>query len=228
MAAWLANSPSRSRSAGVIRRGGRVEHLNHAHRLLTVHQRRRHDRAGDIAGTLGDVPGKPRVGLGVLDHDRLAGDQHPAGQPAAGREAGAHQRLLAVAGDGREDQLVGLLVEHEDRGGRGTEDAAGDDHGQQQLAVRLLTRQRPAASAARDSPLIGPRPRPRCSPSAQAPSSSAQVSATVRRADQRDDAGDVGAAKLLPVAVILPPPNQATSTPIPRAKNSTGGAGLTK
>src|SRR5439155_1104674 len=34
-----------------------------------------------------------------------------------------------------------------------------------------------------------------------------------------------GAAKLLPVARIDPPPGQATSTSMPRAKNSTGGVG---
>ena len=35
-----------------------------------------------------------------------------------------------------------------------------------------------------------------------------------------------GAAKLLPVAVITPPSDQATSTSIPGAPNSTGGCGL--
>ena len=35
-----------------------------------------------------------------------------------------------------------------------------------------------------------------------------------------------GVAKLLPVERILPPPSQAISTSTPRAKNSTGGAGL--
>ena len=35
-----------------------------------------------------------------------------------------------------------------------------------------------------------------------------------------------GVAKLLPVARIVPPPSQATSTSTPRAKNSTGGLGF--
>src|SRR5205823_14121160 len=35
-----------------------------------------------------------------------------------------------------------------------------------------------------------------------------------------------GVAKLLPVQTSRPPPFQATSTSTPRAKNSTGGAGL--
>ena len=35
-----------------------------------------------------------------------------------------------------------------------------------------------------------------------------------------------GVAKLLPLERIVEPPSQATSTPMPRAKNSTGGFGL--
>ena len=35
-----------------------------------------------------------------------------------------------------------------------------------------------------------------------------------------------GVAKLLPVALIVSPPSQATSTLRPRAKNSTGGFGF--
>src|SRR4029079_10241444 len=161
---------------------------------------------------------------------RRAGAQSRPGHATAGREACAHQRLLAVAGDGREDQLVGLLVEHEDRGGRGPEDAAGDDrHGQQHLSVRLLPRQ--AAGRQRSPRFAAHRPASASALFAVCASTvfictGVSIRCAERISATMPDRG--GAAKLLPVSVILPPPNQATSTPIPRAKNSTGGAGLTK
>ena len=68
---------------------------------------------------------------------RVASTQ-PA-MPGARREARAEERVLALADDGLEDELLGLLVEQEDRRRRRAEDRARDlDDRREQRAIRLL------------------------------------------------------------------------------------------
>ena len=68
---------------------------------------------------------------------RVASTQ-PA-MPVPGGEARAEERVLALADDGLEDELLGLLVEEEDRRRLGAEDRARDlDDRREQRAERLL------------------------------------------------------------------------------------------
>ena len=62
----------------------------------------------------------------LFDHERLPRDEHPAGDAGARGEALTDEVFGAFAGDGLEDELVGGLVEEEDRGGAGAEDRPGD------------------------------------------------------------------------------------------------------
>jgi DNA-binding SARP family transcriptional activator len=116
----------------------RVEHLEHAEHLAVVHHRSGHDRAGDVAGGVGQVAGEVRVSGEVVDGHRLHGGGHPADDPTARREAGADQEVLAPPGHRFEDELAGGAVEQEDRTGGGAEDGPGDAHdGGEQRAVVL-------------------------------------------------------------------------------------------
>ena len=76
--------------------------------------------------------------------------------PVLGREALADQLVRALAGDRLEHELVGLLVEQEDRRRLGAEDRARDlDDRLQQLAVALLgAERRPRRRRRRRSSLI--------------------------------------------------------------------------
>ena len=75
----------------------------------------------------------------VVDHQRLAGREHPARDAGTGREPHPDQVALSLARHGLEDELVRFLVEEEDRCRLGTEDRAGHLHGRlQERAVRLV------------------------------------------------------------------------------------------
>jgi hypothetical protein len=89
-----------------------------------VQERHRHQPLRHVAGALGRLAREPRILPDVLDHERLARHQHPAGDPRARGEAAAHELLCALAGDRLEDELVGLLVVQEDRRGPRGEDRA--------------------------------------------------------------------------------------------------------
>ena len=83
-----------------------------------------------------------RVAAHVLEHERRAGRQHPAGDPLRRREPLADEVLLALVRDRGEDELVGLVVEQEDRRRLGAEDGARDDDDRaQELGEVLLRRQ---------------------------------------------------------------------------------------
>ena len=68
-----------------------VEHLQHPERALLVQDGNGHQPLRNVARPLGHVARVPRVALDVLDHDRLPGRQHPAGDPLAGRHAHPEQ-----------------------------------------------------------------------------------------------------------------------------------------
>ena len=102
-----------------------------------------HQALRDIAGRLGHLASETRILLELLDHERLARNEYPAGDAAARREPDADQVARALACDSLEDELVGLVVVQEDRGGLGAEDRAGAlDDRLQQLAVVLLRAER--------------------------------------------------------------------------------------
>ncbi len=86
---------------------GPVEHLEHAERPLLDQQRDGHQPVRHVAGRLGGLPREAGVLLQVVDHERLPCDEHPAGDPRAGREAHADDLVLALARDRLEDELVG-------------------------------------------------------------------------------------------------------------------------
>jgi hypothetical protein len=77
--------------------------------------------------------------VNVLDDERRSGREHPARDPRAGREARTEKRVLALADDGLEDELLGLRVEQEDGRRLGAEDGARDldDRGEKR-AKRFL------------------------------------------------------------------------------------------
>ena len=77
--------------------------------------------------------------MDVLDDERRSRREHPARDPGAGREARAEQRVLALADDGLEDELLGLRVEQEDGRRLCAEDGARDldDRGEER-AERFL------------------------------------------------------------------------------------------
>ena len=99
-----------------------VEHLEHAERALLVEKRHRHHRARHVAGPLRDVAGEAGIVGEVLEHERLPGHEHPAGDPGARRDPRADERTGALPGDRLEDELVRLLVVQEDRRRLGAED----------------------------------------------------------------------------------------------------------
>ena len=147
----------------------------------------------------------------------LDGNREPTSAPSPRPETGL------------EDELVGLVVEEEDRGRLGGEDRASDvDDRLQQLAEGVL-----AASQ---------HPR-RCLPTAVELVVHADppvfvavrwstlfswygVSSGCFASTSAVIPATCGAAKLFPVQRSVPPPGQATSTSTPRAKSSTGGSGF--
>ena len=148
--------------------------------------------------------------------------------PVRRRQARADQLLLALAGDGREDELVGLLVEEEDRRRLRAEDRARDlDDRPEQLRELLLRREH----AGGDGGLERQPSSLTCPPTFEESGTgrSSAGTASGRGCLLRISAAMPemhGVAKLLPVARIVPPPSHATSTSTPRAKNSTGGSGF--
>ena len=83
-----------------------------------------------------------RVAAHVLEHERRARREHPAGDPLRRREALADEVLLALVRDRGEHELVGLLVEQEDRRRLRAEDRARDDDDRaQELGEVLFRRQ---------------------------------------------------------------------------------------
>ena len=131
---------------------------------------------------------------------------------------------LAFARHRLEDELLRLLVEQEDRGRLGAEDRPRDVHDRlQQGAVLLLAAERPGRDRGAKRALVH-----HCPPVFEAVRyrrllSCGGVSLGCFASMSAANAAMCGAAKLLPVARIVPPPGQATSTSMPRAKNSTGG-----
>ena len=107
IAAWFANMISRSISpsenAPVL---GAVEHLQHAEHRVAVRERHRHQALRHVARALGRLAREARILLEVVDHDRLAGDEHPARDARARGNPHPDQVALALAGDGLEDELV--------------------------------------------------------------------------------------------------------------------------
>ena len=75
---------------------------------------------------LRDVAREPRVGLYVFQHERRLGGGDPAGDTRGRRETLADEKLVLLAGDGGEDELVRFLVEEKDRRPLSAEDRAGD------------------------------------------------------------------------------------------------------
>ena len=102
-----------------------------------MQERHGHQPFGDEAGALGGLPGEARILENVLDHERLPADEDEAGDSGAGRKALADERVGSFAGNRFEDELVGLLVQKEDRGRLGLEDRPGhvDDRLQERLEL---------------------------------------------------------------------------------------------
>ena len=85
--------------------------------------------------------------LEVVDDQRLAGDQHPAADARAGREAHADQAVRAFARDRLEDELVGLLVVQVDRRSLRREDRPRDlDDRLEQSTMLALGRHHPGGN----------------------------------------------------------------------------------
>ena len=140
IAAWLAKRPEELHLLEAEERLlGPVEHREHAERALLVQKRSGHEPLRDVARVLGDVVREARIVLDVLDDERRSRREDPAGDPRAGGEARAEERVLALADDRLEDELLGLLVEEEDRRRLGAEDRPRDlDDRREQCAERLL------------------------------------------------------------------------------------------
>src|SRR5215204_4555849 len=118
---------------------GPVEYLEDAQHALLVQERHRHQTLGHVARRLGDVARMAGVVLEIVEDERLTCHEDPARDARRGRHAHADEVLLLVAGDGREDQLVGLLVEQKDRRGLRPEDRARDlDHRAEQLRIEVV------------------------------------------------------------------------------------------
>src|SRR4051812_31833034 len=206
-----------------------VEHLEHAERPLLDQQRDGHDPLRHVAGLLRDLLRMPRILGQILDDERLARDERPAGDAGAGRDPRADQTLLVLAGDGLEDELVGLLVQEEDRGALGREDRPRDlDDRPEQRSVGGIGADHAGRNGGSESVLahVGGDP-----PMLSAIRWSTLLSwygvnsgCLERTSAQIPEM--CGVAKLLPVARIVLPPIHASSTSTPRAKNSTGGVGV--
>ena len=156
IAAWPAKRPSSSISCSEKRDVLRpVEHLQDAEHLLVVEQRHGHHPLRHVPGPLGDVAGEARILLDVVEHERRARREHPAGDPGRRRQPRPDEVLLVLAGDGGEDELVRLLVEEEDRRRLRREDRARhlDDRAQQRARTaprrRARRRQPPPRSRRR-------------------------------------------------------------------------------
>ncbi len=94
---------------------------------------------GTYPVSLGDVAREPWIVPDVLDDERRPSREHPAGDARPSGEARPEQRVLALADDRLEDELLRLLVEEKDRRRLGAEDRASDldDRGEER-AERLL------------------------------------------------------------------------------------------
>ena len=99
--------------------------------------------------------------MDVLDDERRARREDPARDTGAGREPRAEQRVLALADDGLEDELLGLRVEQEDRGRLRAEDGARDldDRGEERTE-RLLGADDPCGHGCAEIGLVGHGPPP--------------------------------------------------------------------
>jgi hypothetical protein len=102
-----------------------IEHLEHAEGTLLVEERDGHDPARNVARRLGKLAREARIRGDIVDHERLARDEHPTGEAGARGDSSAHQ-LIAFARDGFEDELVPLLVQKEDGCGPRRKDRARD------------------------------------------------------------------------------------------------------
>ena len=159
IAAWFANMIRRSISPSENARSLRaVEHLEHAEHRVAVRERHRHQALRHVARALGRLAREARVLLEVVDHDRLAGDEHPARDARARGNPHPDQVALALARDGLEDELV----RRRRRAGRSTTP----------WRRRSPARRRRSTAAARDgSPPTGASRSPRPPGSSSHPSS---------------------------------------------------------
>ena len=64
-----------------------VEHLEDAERPLLLEERDRHEPLRHVAGSRRELAGEARILRDVLEHERLARDEHPARDPGARRES---------------------------------------------------------------------------------------------------------------------------------------------
>ena len=111
---------------------------------VAIRERHRHQALRHVARALGRLPGEARILLEVVDHDRLAGDEHPAGDSRARGNPHPDQVAFTLARDGLEDELVRRVVEQEDRRRLGAEDRPRDiDDRLQQRAMALLRGEHP-------------------------------------------------------------------------------------
>ena len=111
---------------------GPVENREDAECSFLVEERRGHQPLRDVARALGDVAREARIVLDVLDDERRSRRENPAGDSRACGKARAEERVLALADDRFEDELLGLGVEEQDRRRLRAEDRARDldDRGQ--------------------------------------------------------------------------------------------------
>src|SRR5262249_10154945 len=155
-------------------------------------------------------------------------DERPTRYARARRDARADQALLLLARERLEDQLVGVLVEQEDRRALRREDRARDlDDRAQQRAVRAFGTD-DAGRNRRAKAVVAHAPDP-CMLSAIRWSTLLSWNGVRAGCFERTSVqipAMCGVAKLLPVARIDLPSIHASSTSTPRAKNSTGGFGL--
>src|SRR5207302_2489913 len=166
------------------------------------------------------------IGADILDDDGLSRDEHPARDSGAGRNPPADERVGALAGDRREDELVRRLVEDEDRGGPSPEDGA--RHLDDRLEERCVVVLRPGDAGGQAlAEVVAPAHEATFEAVRKSTFLSAKaVSSGCLLRTRAQIPAICGVAKLFPVTRSRPPPSQATSTSTPRAKNSTGGAGL--
>ena len=156
MAACAANSPSRSISAmpkRVPSGGSSTERTPSA--VSSCRSGTAIIAFGHVARLLGRVAREPWVVGEVVDRERLPRDEHPAGDARARRQPHADELAFAFSRDGLEDELLGLLVEQEDRRRLGAEDRARDVHDRlEQRPVLLLAAERSGRDGGAERALV--------------------------------------------------------------------------
>ena len=230
IAAWWANWPSRSSSARLKpARCGRSSTDSTPRARSSCEQRRGHQALRDVARA-------PRRRRGRSAGRRrrppaTSGWRVTSTQPAMPVLDGKRwptQRVRALAGDGLEDELVAVLVEQADRRRPARRKIARATSTIDCSSARCAARRRASARRPRRVALRRSSPLPpTLSASGTARLDLERRQARVLGEDQRAERRPCAASRsCCRSRVIVPPPSQATSTSTPRAKNSTGGAGL--